>query len=420
MPVFALVDCNNFYVSCERLFAPRLAGRPVVVLSNNDGCIIARSPEAKALGFVTGEPEFKVRSRLKEHNVAVFSSNYALYGDLSARVMATLSTFTPSIEVYSIDEAFLNLRGIQEDLPSYAERIRQTVHQWTGIPVSIGIGPTKTLAKAANRLAKKVPGHDGVLDLTHRPDKKRLLAGLDVEDVWGIGRRHAKRLKTRGVLTALDFMGLSREWVLKHMTVVGLHTWLELHGVRCVPMEDVSASRKSIVCSRSFGQAVTSIEELKEATIYHASRAAEKLREQGGQANSLQVFVQTSTFNEGEQPQFPAVNMALVPPTSNTLDIAGRAGQALTRLFKPGLRYKKVGIMLTGIESESSAQLSLMPTNNERGKQLMDVLDRVNARWGRETLSLAASGVERCWSMKQEHRSPRYTTAWAELPTAKL
>jgi len=420
MPVFALVDCNNFYVSCERLFAPRLLGRPVVVLSNNDSCIIARSPEAKALGFVMGEPEFKVRSRLKEHGVAVFSSNYALYGDLSARVMATLATFTPSMEVYSIDEAFLNLRGIQEDLLEYAERIRKTVHQWTGIPVSIGIGPTKTLAKAANRLAKQLPGYDGVLDLTAQPNRDRVLGALDVEDVWGIGRRHAKRLKDRGVTTALDFLNLSREWVLKNMTVVGLHTWLELKGVPCIVMDDVAANRKSIVCSRSFGHAVTTLEDLGEAMARHASRAGEKLREQGGQANTLQVFVQTNTFDENEPKHFPSVSMALVPPTSNTLEIVGRARKALEQLFRPGLRYKKIGIMLSGIESESSAQLSLLPTQGGGGSKLMEVLDQVNAKWGRETLSLAASGIERTWSMKQVHRSPRYTTVWNELPTAKL
>ena len=420
MAVLALVDCNNFYVSCERVFAPHLAGRPVVVLTNNDGCIIARSPEAKALGFAMAEPEFQARARLKRHNVGVFSSNYALYGDLSARVMATLSTFTPQIEIYSIDEAFLNLDGIQEDVGAYCQRIRETVRKWTGIPVSIGVGPTKTLAKAANKLAKKRPEFKGVLDLTHRPDKDRLLAGLDVEDVWGIGHRHAKRLKTRGVTTALGFLGMPREWVHKNMTVVGLHTWLELNGVPCISMEHTPAPKKTIISSRSFGRPVTTLEEMGEAVSRHASRAAEKLRGEGGQANAIMVFIQTNTFIEGEPQYCQTANMALVPPTSHTSEIVRRCREALERIFRPGFRYKKVGVMLSGIESERSAQLSLLPSTGERGTKLMDMLDRVNAKWGRETLFLAATGTKREWSMRQNYRSPRYTTVWEELPTVKV
>ncbi|WP_243363859.1 Y-family DNA polymerase [Fundidesulfovibrio terrae] len=416
MPVYALVDCNNFYCSCERVFAPHLAGRPVVVLTNNDGCIIARSPEAKALGFKMAEPEFQARARLKRHNVAVFSSNYALYGDLSARVMSTLSEFTPRMEVYSIDEAFLDIAGMPEEAGRYAARIRETVRKRTGIPVSIGIGPTKTLAKAANKLAKKRPELGGVLDMSSLEGREKLLSGLDVEDVWGIGHRHSKRLKAMGVMTAQDFTRLSREWVLKKMTVVGLHTWLELRGIPCISMEMAPKPKQTIVSSRSFGKPVTTLEEMGEAMTRHASRAAEKLRGEKGLAGAVLVFIQTNNFIEGEPQYWASQSRGLNPPTSHTPEIVCRGREILERIFRMGFRYKKVGVMLSGIESEASAQFSLLPSPGERGKQLMDALDRVNAKWGRETLFVAATGTKRVWSMRQNFRSPRYTTVWGDLP----
>jgi len=418
MPVFALVDCNNFYASCERVFAPHLAKRPLVVLTNNDGCIIARSPEAKALGFKMAEPEFRARARLKRHNVAVFSSNYALYGDMSARVMSTLAEFTPRMEIYSIDEAFLDLAGFR-DTRTYAASIRSAVRQRTGIPVSIGIGPTKTLAKAANKLAKKRPEFEGVLDLTDHSGKERLLAGLDVEDVWGIGHRHAKRLKAKGVCTALAFMGLPREWVLKKMTVVGLHTWLELNGVSCIPMEMAPKPKQTIVSSRSFGRPVTTYEEMEQAMTRHASRAAERLRGEKGLASALLVFIQTNNFIEGEPQYWSSQSAALAPPTAHTPHIVRTGREILERIFKTGYRYKKVGVMLSGIEAEATAQFSLLPSPGEKGKNLMAALDRINAKWGRETLFMAAVGTERAWSMRQNHRSPRYTTVWGEIPVVK-
>jgi DNA polymerase V len=420
MPVFALVDCNNFYVSCERVFAQHLANKPVVVLTYNDGCIIARSPEAKALGFAMADPEFKARARLKRHNVAVFSSNYALYGDMSARVMSTLSAFAPRMEMYSIDEAFLDIAGIQADARAYCAHIRQTVRKRTGIPVSIGIGPTKTLAKAANKLAKKISAFEGVLDLTTKPERNQLLGKLAVEDVWGIGHRHSKRLNAMGVMTVLDFMKLSREWVLKKMTVVGLHTWLELHGISCIPIELAAAPKKSIISSRSFGRPITNFEEMEQAMTRHASRAAERLRGEKGQAACLSVFIQTNTFIEGEPQYCQTSSMALSPPTSNTHFIVRRGREILERIFRTGFRYKKVGVMLSGIEAVGSSQLSLLPTPGPRGEQLMDVLDRVNAKWGRETLFVAAVGTERAWSMRQNFRSPRYTTVWEELPEVQI
>jgi DNA polymerase V len=420
MPIYALVDCNNFYVSCERVFAPHLARRPVVVLTNNDGCLIARSPEAKALGFKMGEPEFQARARLKRHNVAVFSSNYALYGDMSARVMSTLTAFSPRMEIYSIDEAFLDLAGIQEDVREYGVRIRQTVRKQTGIPVSIGIGPTKTLAKAANKLAKTNPAFEGVVDLTPEHGREQHLAKLKVGDVWGIGHRHAKRLNARGVTTAREFMRMPREWVLKKMTVVGLHTWLELHGISCISMEMAAKPKQTIISSRSFGRSITTFEEMEQAMTRHASRAAEKLRGEGGQAAAVLVFIQTNNFIENEPQYWASQSQALNPPTSHTSVIVTRGRAVLERIFREGFRYKKVGVMLSGIESEASAQLSLLPSPGERGKRLMDTLDRVNAKWGRETLFVASVGTERAWSMKQNYRSPRYTTVWGEIPAVKI
>jgi DNA polymerase V len=420
MATFALVDCNCFYVSCERVFAPHLAGRPVVVLTNNDGCIIARSPEAKALGFAMAEPEFQARARLRRHNVAVFSSNYALYGDMSARVMSTLAAFTPRLEIYSIDEAFLDLAGVQENIRDYAAHIRDSVRQYTGIPVCVGVGPTKTLAKAANKLSKKRADLGGVLDLSPTSGRDTFLASLDIGDVWGIGHCHAKRLKARGIMTAKDFMGLPREWVLKKMTVAGLHTWLELHGKSCIPMELAPAPKKTIISSRSFGRPITTFEDMEEAMTRHASRAAEKLREQEGQANAVLVFIQTNNFIEGEPQYWASQSQAMNPPTSHTPVIVRHSREVLERIFRTGFRYKKVGVMLSGIESERTAQLSLLPTPGERGKKLMDALDRVNAKWGRETLFVAAVGTKRTWSMKQNYRSPRYTTAWEELPMVRI
>ncbi len=420
MALFALVDCNNFYASCERVFAPHLATRPVVVLTNNDGCIIARSPEAKALGFKMAEPEFQARARLRRHNVAVFSSNYALYGDMSARVMATLAEFTPRMEVYSIDEAFLDIAGRPGELARHAARIRSEVRRRTGIPVSIGVGPTKTLAKAANKLAKKRPELEGVLVLPEGDERAGLLAGLDVEDVWGIGHRHARRLKARGVATARDFSRLSRDWVLKKMTVAGLHTWLELNCVSCIPMELAPRPKQTIVSSRSFGRPVTGREEMVEAMSRHAARAAERLRGEKGVASSLLVFIQTNNFIEGEPQYWASQSRALNPATSHTAEIVRAGRDVLERIFRPGFRYKKVGVMLSGIEAEGAAQYSLLREPDERGARLMEALDRVNAKWGRETLFPASVGTSRAWSMKQNFRSPRYTTVWGELAGVRL
>ncbi len=417
---FALVDCNNFYVSCERVFAPSLAGRPVVVLSNNDGCVVSRSAEAKALGIAMGQPLFQCQKIIRTHQVAVFSSNYALYGDMSARVMDTLAGFAPDMEVYSIDEAFLDLSGVR-DPENHARRLRDTVRRWTGIPVSVGIGPTKTLAKVANRLAKTIPDHHGVLDLTDRADLDRILAGVDVEDVWGIGRRHAAMLRGLGVRTALDFSRLPRGFVRRKMTVTGLLTLLELGGLSCLDLDRTPAPPRSVVASRSFGRPVTAIEDMREAVAFHAGRAAERLRARGCVAGNVLVFVQTNRFHQGA-PQYAASECAALPvPTASTPDILRLGQRVLERLFRPGFAYKKTGIMLFGIEPAGARRLSLLesPGRSLRSERLMRIMDGINARWGRDTLAFAASGTARTWNMKQKRRSPRYTTSWDDIPLVK-
>ncbi len=437
MPVFALADCNNFYVSCERVFAPQLRGKPVVVLSNNDGCVIARSNEAKAMGIAMGEPAFKREAFYKRHGVHIYSSNYALYGDMSARVMRTLSRFAPEIEIYSIDEAFLGLDGMErcalgnagQDLAGYCRDIRRVVGQWTGIPVSIGIGPTKTLAKLANRIAKKQPGHRGVYRIPQpasggEPWNPRiplcdtLLEQIAVEDVWGVGRRYAKMLAAYGIRNARQLRDADRDWVRKKMTVQGLHTQLELRGISCIPMEDAPPPKKAVVSSRSFGRPVNNKSELFEAVAAYAARCAEKLRDQRGLAAQVTVFIMTNPHKN--EPQYAAQeSAALAVPGDYTPDIVRLAHGCLERLYKKGYNYKKAGVMLTGIRAAATAQHSLLdpgPETSARQTALMRTLDNVNAKWGRDTLQLAAAGLGRPWQMRQLRKSKRFTTSWLEIP----
>lgn len=420
--VFALVDCNSFYASCEKVFVPALADRPVVVLSNNDGCVIARSAEAKAVGIPMGKPAYQCRELFRRHDVAVFSSNYALYGDLSARVMKTLAGFTPALDVYSIDEAFLDLTGLPQAVHRYGRHIRETVARWIGIPVSIGIGPTKTLAKVANRAAKKDPALDGVLDFSACPDPDAVLERFPVEDVWGIGRRYAAMLARHGVVNARQFRDLPRDWVRKKMTVGGLHTLLELRGTPCLSLEEIAPVRKSVVASRSFGQAVTTIEDMREALASHASRAAQRLRAERLVAGGVTVWLQTNTFIAGE-PQYANSAFAALPvATAHTGAVVQTAFKVLDGIFRPGFRYKKVGVMLSGLERTGNRQLSLLAPPREqdaRAERLMAALDAINARFGRDVLRLAACGIEQPWQMKRAAKSPSYTTSWAELPVVK-
>lgn len=418
---FALVDCNNFYASCERVFAPHLIGRPVVVLSNNDGCVIARSAEAKALGVPMGTPAFQCRELFARHGMAVFSSNYALYGDMSARVMATLARFAPAMEVYSIDEAFLDLAGLPGGAEAHARRIRETVVRWTGIPVSVGIGPTKTLAKLANRAVKKRPDLGGVLDFAACPDPDALLESVPAADVWGIGLRHAAMLASHGVVHARAFRDLPHAFVRKRMTVRGVHTLLELRGFSCIDLETAPPAPKSLMSSRSFGRAVTTRDELAEALADYVARVAAKLRRRGLVTSGLQVFVQTYADASGRPPYANAAFAAPPAPTDHTTALIALARQALADIFRPGWRYKKAGVILLGLESRAGRQLSLLDApapEAARGRRLMAALDAVNAKWGQGSLAPAACGLDKPWAMRQAKRSPRYTTVWDELPVA--
>ena len=416
--IFALVDCNNFYVSCERLFNPKLAHRPVVVLSNNDGCIIARSNEAKALEIGMGTPYFKAEKFLNRHRVKVFSSNYPLYGDLSWRVMTTLQQLEPEGEIYSIDEAFLRLPPDSgTDLDFLGQQIRATVKQNTGIPVSIGLASTKTLAKTANRFAKKIPEHNGVLDLTTvNPDP--FLARCKINDVWGIGRRHSERLKQRGVHTALDLTRRDDGWIRKQLTVTGLRTAMELRGISCISLEK-EGKKKSISSSKSFGYQVESISELREALATYITQAAVKLRLQQSTTGCLQIYLTTNRFSK-TQPLYAAREIInLAEHTADTGTLIKHGLKRLQKIYRPGLRYQKCGVVLGNLIPAKSRQLNLFFKPDKKQSELMAAVDRINARWGRHTIQHAAAGFTKPWQHRQEKKSPAYTTQWQNLPVVK-
>lgn len=418
--MFALVDCNNFYVSCERVFRPDLNGKPVVVLSNNDGCIIARSNEAKKLGIRMGEPAFKIADFLQKNNVTVFSSNYALYGDLSQRVMGTLSQFTPEIEIYSIDEGFLNLSGIPVQLAEYAQTIRQTVCRNVGIPVSIGIGPTKVLAKTANHYGKKVPENNGVYILDTQDKIMEALKIFEIGEVWGIGRQYAAMLHSMGVKTAWDFTQMPEDWVKKQMTVVGLRIKKELEGISCLKMELIAPAKKAICTSRSFGQFQTTIEPLKEAVATFASRCAYKLRRQHSCAKTIMVFIHTNGFNPRDPQYAQNVVIPLPVATNSTMEIIQYASIGLRAIFREGYRYKKAGIIVTEIVPENEVQGSLFDTvDRDKHSKITKAMDQINQKFGRDTLKLAVLGFNPRWKLRQEKLSPCYTTRWDEIITVK-
>lgn len=424
--MYALIDCNTFYCSCERVFRPDLEGVPVVVLSNNDGCCIALSREAKALGLRMGTPYFQARELIEREGVAVFSSNYELYGDLSRRVMSVLGTFSPVQEVYSIDECFLDLAGFG-DLDAYSRKIRATVKQWTGIPVSVGVGPTKTLAKAANKLAKNNAGAQGVWVLDHPQEWPAALARLDVGDVWGVGHRWAKRLQGYGIRTADDLRRADPVWIARTFNVVLARTARELDGQRCIDLERQPQPRQQIVVSRSFGRKVQGIAELREAVIMHVTRASEKLRREGLATQTLQVFAHTNAFTPDEPQYHGSATVTLPHPTQDTRLLARYAEAGLKRLYRRGFKYQKAGVMLLELRPPGVAQGDLFveasPSEDDsRSLGLMEALDRVNRRMGRGTVFLAGQGVKqkrRVWHLRREMRSPRYTTSWKELVRVK-
>jgi putative rumB/impB like DNA repair protein len=414
--MFGLVDCNNFYASCERVFNPSLNGKPIVVLSNNDGCVIARSNEAKVLGIKMGVPAYQIKDLVKKHDVAVFSSNYVLYGDMSGRVMSMLAELAPEIEVYSIDEAFLNLEGIQ-DLQTLGSKIVRQVTRGTGIPVSAGIASTKTLAKVANKFAKKYPAYNRLCIIDTEEKREKALKLFEIGDVWGIGRRQAAKLEKQGVKTAYDFTQLPGSWVRKNMTVTGERTWKELRGISCIDMETAPPNKKQICTSRSFGKMVEDIDTMSEAIATHASTCAKKLRQQKSYAMSLLVFIHTNNFRE-DLPQYWKNTIIKLPvPTSDTLEIVHYALEGLKSIFMPGYQYKKAGVIIT--EIVTSAQLGLFDTvDREKREKLMQAIDKVNGEH-RHLVKLAVQGNGRDWKLKQEQLSKRYTTDINEVLTIK-
>lgn len=420
--IFALVDCNNFYVSCERVFDPSLKGSPVAVLSNNDGCVIARSEEAKKLGIPMGAPAFKYRDLFARQGVQVFSSNYSLYESMSGKVMSILRDSFPHVEIYSIDEAFLELTSMSGfDLTDYSRKIRKKIDRWTGIPVSIGIGPTKTLSKTASRLAKKEKTFRGVLNLLEHEDIDKVLAEVEVEDIWGVGRAYARLLRSRGILSARDLKYISDQWIQENMTVEGLRTVWELRGISIIPLCEIPPQRKQVVVSRSFGQEIRDMDTLMATITEYTSRAAEKLRQEKTCASVISVFIQTNPFKK--IPQYSNVaSSKLEIPTSYTPRLVDVALGNLKRIFREGYSYKKSGVILKGITRESELQTGLFydTANLEKEKRLMDALDRINNDLGRNNLKPASVLNEMDWQMRSSFRSPRYTTRWEELPEVSL
>jgi DNA polymerase V len=419
MPLIALADANNFYVSCERVFRPDLIGKPVAVLSNNDGCIVARSQEVKDLGIKMGVPVFQVQNLINRHKIQLFSSNYTLYADMSARVMAILEEFAPSLEVYSIDEAFLDLTGVCCNDPiEYGRRIKKTVFRATGIPVCVGMGPTKTLAKLANFAAKKWKQIGGVLDVSDPLRREKLMWIVPVGEVWGIGSRTADRLNQLGIHTVLDLARQPPDRIRDQFNVVIARTVMELNGIPCLDLEEIAPDKQQIVCSRSFSRRLTEYRELAEALSEFSSRAAEKLRYQNSVAGHISVFIRTNPFNPNEPQYQRAAGIALPAATQDTRVIVGTANRLLKELFREGYRYHKCGVQLSRIQSAAMPeQIDLFDaevfSHTESGK-LMQAMDRINRRFPKG-IAVAAAGFDQTWKAKAERVSKRYTTDWREL-----
>ena len=417
--MFALVDVNSFYASCETVFRPDLKGRPVVVLSNNDGCVIARSAEAK--GLVTmGAPYFKQREIFRRHGIVTFSSNYELYADMSHRVMTTLEEITPGVEIYSIDEAFCDLTGVSNclNLEAFGREIRQTLLQRTHLTVGVGIAPTKTLAKLANFAAKKWQRQTGgVLDLSSVERQRKLMAALPVEEVLGVGRRLSKRLDAMGIKTVLDLADTHTAVIRKHFSVVLERTVRELRGESCLGFEEFAPHKQEIICSRSFGEKVSEYEAMRQAICSYAARAAEKLRAEHQYCRFISAFVKTSPFALNEPYYGNSASIKLLTPTEDSRDIINAATRCLDAIWKEGLRYQKAGVMLGDFFSLGVAQLNLFDENPPRrnSAELMAIIDELNKKEGRGTLWFAGQGIEQQWQMKREMLSPRYTTRFSDL-----
>ena len=417
----ALVDCNSFYVSCERLFDPSIIKKPVVVLSSNDGCVISRSAEAKTLNIKMGEPYFKVEKIIKKNDVKVFSSNYSLYGDISRRVMKTLKQFSPQIEIYSIDEAFLNLSLVKdEDLLEHGNKIRNTILKWTGIPTSIGIATTKTLSKAANYIAKKEKS--GVINLINSKNTDIILSEIKINDVWGVGRQLTKFYINNGINTAYQLKNVTNSWIKKNTNVFGSRTAMELRGISCMSLETYEEKRKNCCVSRSFGRKVTKLEELSESITMHCLNAAEKIRSDNQTAKRITVFIRTSLFQKDKNYYTNAKDIDLPIRTNDSIELVKQALIALKYIYKKGYKYQKAGIIFSGLNGVDIYKKNLFSSinNEEKRKKLMKAIDYTNIKYGRQALSIAQAGLRKKWNIKRQHSSKIDTACFDFLPTVKI
>ena len=414
----ALIDCNSFYVSCERLFNPRINNKPVVVLSNNDGCVISRSTEAKKIGIKMGEPYFKVKELVRKNNVQIFSSNYSLYGDLSRRVMKVLKGFSDKIEIYSIDEAFIDLSHIKdENIEDYGKRIRERVLKWTGIPTSVGISCTKTLSKVANHVAKK--NKTGVIFLKDNIDD--VLKNFDISDIWGVGRQLSKLYIKNGINNAYKLKNISNSWVKKSTNVLGAKTVMELRGIPCINLETEETKRKSCCVSRSFGRKVESLNKLKESITTHCLNAAEKIRNDNQTTRSITVFIRTSPFDKNRKYYSNSLTIDLPVATNNSLELVKVAIEGLKKIYKYGYFYQKAGIILSKLSEAGEKDLNLLtPILENKSQTLMKAIDVTNAKYGRNVISVAQAGINNSWKMRREHSSKIDTASFDSLPKISI
>jgi DNA polymerase V len=419
--MFALVDCNNFYASCERVFNPKLDKKPIVILSNNDGCVISRSNEAKALGIPMGAPAFKYDPLFKRNKVHVFSSNFPLYGDMSSRVMNILSSYTPNIEIYSIDEAFLELKGFENyNLEEYGKEIRKKILKWTGIPVSIGFATTKALAKVANRISKKFDKKTkGVYVISSEEKRKKALKWLKIEDVWGIGYKHSERLKNHNINKAYDFIKLPDNWVRKQMSVVGLRLKKELEGESVLFLEEKRSAKKAIATTRSFEKNLTCFEDLKERISTFSICCSEKLRFQKSNCNSIYVFIKSNRHQKNKSQYRNGIVMTLPYGSNSSITISKYAVEGLKKIYKRGIEYKKAGVIVLGLVPNSRVQLNIFEKENPKHQILMKTLDFITKKEGPNKIKLASQDLKRVWKMKQTKLSSRYTTELNEIISLK-
>ena len=419
--MFALVDCNNFYASCERVFNPKLDKKPIVILSNNDGCVISRSNEAKALGIPMGAPAFKYDPFFKKNKVYVFSSNFPLYGDMSSRVMNILSKYTPNIEIYSIDEAFLEFKGFENyDLEQYGKEIRKIILKWTGIPVSIGFAPTKALAKVANRISKKFDNKTGgVYAIDSKQKREKALKWLKIEDVWGIGYKHAIRLKSYKVDKACDFIILPDDWVRKQMSIVGLRLKKELEGKSVLSLEESRSPKKAIATTRSFEKNLTDFEDLKERVSTFSICCSEKLRHQKSNCNSIYVFVKSNRHQKNKLQYRNGIVMTLPYGSNSSITISKYAVEGLKKIYKKNVEYKKAGVILMGLVPNNKTQLNIFEKENPKHQVLMKTLDFITKKEGTGKIKLGSQDLKRVWKMKQTRLSSRYTTELKEIIALK-